>query len=192
MENNPLNMGKKEQVTVLVFAAMLAASVVPPSCAFAAQGGQIMQLVSSAFQPGAPIPARFTCDGQDLSPPLQWSGHPAQTKSFALIMDDPDAPGGTFVHWVLYNVPPVTLALPEAVPSKSSLGDGSRQGRNSFGKTGYGGPCPPSGTHRYFFRLYALNRELELAAGATREQLLSAMKGHVLAEAELMGRYARR
>jgi len=149
-------------------------------------------LTSSAFGSGAEIPQPYTCKGVDNSPALQWSGAPAKTASFALIMDDPDAPAGTWVHWVLWNLPAAAHSLPQAVPKQEQLGDGSRQGRNSFQKVGYNGPCPPGGqTHRYFFRVYALDTKLDLSAGASRDQLDAAMKGHVLAEAEYMGTFHR-
>jgi hypothetical protein len=150
------------------------------------------QLTSSAFQAGAAIPAKYTCDGADVSPPLAWTGAPSATKSFALICDDPDASVGTWIHWVLYNIPAASSGLPEAVAAEDELSDGSRHGRNSWGRIGYGGPCPPSGTHRYFFRLYALDTDLALAPGATKADVLRAMDGHVLASAELMGTYRRR
>lgn len=149
-------------------------------------------LSSSAFGSGTEIPQQYTCKGADGSPALDWSGIPAKTASFALIMDDPDAPGGTWVHWVLWNVPATTHSLPQDVPQQDQLSDGSRQGRNSFKKIGYNGPCPPGGqTHRYFFRLYALDSRLDLAAGASREQLDAALKGHVLGKAEYMGTFHR-
>ncbi len=150
------------------------------------------ELTSTAFGNGDPIPTKYTCDNQDISPPLQWSDPPEGTRSFALICDDPDAPVGTWVHWVLYNLPASTRDLPEAVPSDADLSDGGQHGQNSWRRPGYGGPCPPGGTHRYFFKLYALDAELELAAGASKEQLLAAMKGHVLASTETMGVYSRR
>jgi hypothetical protein len=149
------------------------------------------ELTSSAFAPGEPIPRRYTCDGEDISPPLGWGEPPAGTQSFALMCDDPDAPAGTWVHWVLYDLPAGARGLPEAVPPDAELADGGRHGENSWGRLGYGGPCPPSGTHRYFFRLYALDTALGLGAGASKEQLLQAMEGHVLAQAELMGTYTR-
>lgn len=149
-------------------------------------------LTSSAFAQGAMIPKEYTCDGKDISPPLSWGDPPEGTQSFALIMDDPDAPMGTWVHWVIYNIPATARALPEGVPPDADLSDGSRHGRNSWRRLGYGGPCPPSGTHRYFFKLYALNTVLPLASGATKEELLKAMEGHILTPAELMGRYSRR
>jgi Raf kinase inhibitor-like YbhB/YbcL family protein len=147
-----------------------------------------IELTSPAFAHGEAIPTLYSCDGDDISPPLQWQNVPAGTQSLALIMDDPDAPRGTWVHWVLYNMPPQTSELPENV----ALTAGSSQGTNSWNRLGYGGPCPPSGTHRYFFKLYALDSELDLAAGATKDQLLAAMEGHILAQGELMGTYARR
>ncbi len=149
------------------------------------------ELTSSAFQPQAPIPPKYTCQGEDVSPPLRWSDPPREAQSFALIMDDPDAPMGTWIHWVLYNLPADAHELPESVPPNADLPDSSRHGKNSWEHTGYGGPCPPSGTHRYFFKLYALDAMLDLAGGATKEQLLQAMEGHILAQTELMGRYSK-
>jgi len=148
-------------------------------------------LTSSAFAPGEPIPLRYTCDGDDVSPPLAWSDPPQGTQSFALIADDPDAPAGTWVHWVLYNLPAEARELPEAIPPDAELPDGSRHGNNSWRRPGYGGPCPPGGTHRYFFKLYALDTLLDLEAGASKDKLLQAMEGHILAQAELMGVYTR-
>jgi Raf kinase inhibitor-like YbhB/YbcL family protein len=150
-----------------------------------------MKLESTAFTANGMIPFLFTCDGQDISPELQWDAPPTGTQSLALIVDDPDAPSGIFVHWVLYDIPPETRQLPQSVTTTSTLPGGGTQGKNDFGKLGYGGPCPPSGIHRYFFKLYALDRELELKAGATKAQLEAAMDGHILAAAELIGRYAR-
>jgi Raf kinase inhibitor-like YbhB/YbcL family protein len=149
----------------------------------------IFELTSAAFAAGEPIPPKYTCDGDDVSPPLEWTEPPAGTQSFALICDDPDAPVGTWVHWVLYNLPAGVRALPEAVPAVADLPDGGRHGNNSWRRLGYGGPCPPSGTHRYFFKLYALDTALDLAAGASKKELLGTMEGHVLAQAELMGVY---
>jgi Raf kinase inhibitor-like YbhB/YbcL family protein len=148
-------------------------------------------IASSAFEHGDPIPTRFSCDGENASPPLSWGDPPEGTLSIALIMDDPDAPSGTFVHWVLYDVPAATRSLPTGVPTEDRLPDGGVQGRNGAGRTGYIGPCPPGGRHRYFFHLYALDSDLGLEPGVSKQQLLGQMDGHVLAEAELMGTYAR-
>lgn len=152
---------------------------------------KIMKLESTAFTENGMIPFLYTCDGQDISPPLSWDAPPTGTQSLALIVDDPDAPGQIFVHWVLYDVPPEIQQLPQAFASQDTLPDATTQGKNDFGKLGYGGPCPPSGIHRYFFKLYALDRELGLKSGATKAQLEAAMSGHILAAAELIGRYAR-
>lgn len=150
-------------------------------------------LSSSAFQDGAAVPRKYTGEGPDVSPPLQWSGVPPGTASLALICDDPDAPTARpWVHWVLYNLPATAGELTEGVPTKPVLPDGSLQGRNDFGKSGYGGPLPPPGKpHRYFFRLYALDVKLSLPAGATKAEVEAAMKGHVLAEGVLKGTYQR-
>ena len=149
-------------------------------------------LKSSAFAAGAGIPKKFTCQGFDASPALEWSGPPAKTAGYALIMDDPDAPVGTWVHWVFWNLPADTHSLGEDIAKHEQLEDGSRQGRNDFRKIGYNGPCPPPGkAHRYFFRLYALDAKLNLAPGATRQELDTAMKGHVLGEAEYLGTFRR-
>ena len=147
---------------------------------------------STAFEEGGAIPARYTCDGLDVSPPLQWSSVPDETRSLALISDDPDAPSGTFVHWVIYDLPPDTLRLPEDVPNQRTLPSKAAQGVNGAGSIGYMGPCPPSVSHRYFFKVYALDTELGLGGGATKEEALSAMEGHVLGEGQLMGTYRRR
>ncbi len=149
------------------------------------------ELSSTAFANGDPIPMKYTCDDQDISPPLKWRDPPEGTRSFALINDDPDAPVGTWVHWVLYNLTGSTLSLPEAVQSDADLPESGRHGQNSWGQPGYGGPCPPGGTHRYFFKLYALDAELDLAADASKEELLRAMEAHVLASTETMGVYSR-
>jgi Raf kinase inhibitor-like YbhB/YbcL family protein len=149
-------------------------------------------LTSPAFQPGAPIPGQYTGDGADESPPLRWSEVPQGTKSIALICDDPGAPGGTWVHWVLFDLPPETRELPEGVPATETLGNGTKQGKNDFGKIGYDGPAPPKGTpHHYLFKLYALEAAVNLSPGATKAQLEDAMKGHVLAGGQLVGTYQR-
>jgi Raf kinase inhibitor-like YbhB/YbcL family protein len=151
-----------------------------------------IKLTSTAFDEGGMIPAEYTCDGQNISPPLAWSGVPEGAKTLALIADDPDAPRGTWVHWVVYQIPATEKGLPENVPPRETLDNGARAGTNDFKKLGYGGPCPPSGTHRYFFKLYALDATLDLSSGATKDQLLKATEGHVVAEGQLMGRYQRR
>jgi len=150
-----------------------------------------MKLTSSAFGAGDMIPRRYTCDGDDLSPPLAWTGTPAGARALALICDDPDAPVGTWVHWVLFNLPPSLTQLPEGLPAAQTLENGAIHGTNSWKRVGYGGPCPPSGTHRYFFKLYALDAPLTLGSNATARDVQAAMKGHVLVEAQLMGRYRR-
>jgi Raf kinase inhibitor-like YbhB/YbcL family protein len=144
-----------------------------------------------SFQDTQMIPARFTCDGEDRSPDLSWSGAPPKTASFAILCDDPDAPGGDWVHWVLFDLPPTSSSLPEGTPSVERLDGGGTHGKNSWGKLGYRGPCPPRGVHRYFFRVLALDRRLELKPGATKADVLDAAEGHVLASAALMGRYKR-
>ena len=146
-------------------------------------------LTSTAFTQGKPIPAVYTCTSRDISLTLAWGDPPEGTQSLALIMDDPDAPVGTWVHWVIYNIPAAARRLPENIPPDATLADGSLQGKNSWGRPGYGGPCPPSGTHRYFFKLYALDTMLNLPSGASKQQLLQAMEGHILAQVELMGTY---
>jgi len=143
-----------------------------------------LQLTSPAFTEGGAIPAKFTCTGANVSPALAWSGAPDGVQTFTLIMDDPDAPRGTWVHWVVFDLPGDLSGLPEGVGQDVGI-----QGANSYGRTGYAGPCPPSGTHRYFFKLYALDTALSLRAGASKEDVLRAMDGHILAQAQLMGTY---
>lgn len=150
-----------------------------------------IQLISEAFSEGAMIPTRYTCDGEDVSPPLSWTELPPETGSFALICEDPDAPVGTWDHWVLFNIPASATGLPEAVSATATLDDGSVHGNNSWGRLGYGGPCPPGGTHRYIFSLFALDIKLDLKSGATKSGLLKAMEGHILARTRLMGKYRR-
>ena len=151
-----------------------------------ASGGAKMKITSSAFQEGGNIPSKFTCDGGDTTPPLQIAEVPSAAKSVALVVDDPDAPSGLFTHWMVWNISPQTSAIAEASAPKGI------HGTNDFGKSGYGGPCPPSGTHRYYFKIFALDRELDLPPGTKRSQLDAAMKGHVVAQGELMGRYSRK
>ncbi|MNK99002.1 putative kinase inhibitor protein [compost metagenome] len=147
-----------------------------------------MDLRSPAFENGEPIPPRYTCEGENLSPPLAWSGVPEKARAMALVLDDPDAPAKVWVHWVLYNLPPDAGMLPEGTQGLKAT---AREGRNDFGDLGYGGPCPPRGTHRYRFRLFALDEHLDVGEGCSKSELLTAMEGHVLAEAELTGTYAK-
>jgi Raf kinase inhibitor-like YbhB/YbcL family protein len=150
-----------------------------------------LKVTSSAFKDGGMIPPKYTCDGEDISPALEWPSVPEQTRSLVLIADDPDAPRGTFVHWVLYNLPADTRKLPDSVKPEETLANSARQGTNDFGETGYNGPCPPGGTHRYFFKLYALDAPVNLPPGARKADLLQAMRGHILAEGQLVGKYKR-
>lgn len=152
-----------------------------------------LELSSDAFSNGQSIPAKYSCTGRNISPALLWSEPPAGTQSFALIVDDPDAPMGTWVHWVLFNIPADRRNLEESLPvtGKNTDPEAIFVGRNSSGKIGYDGPCPPSGTHRYFFRLYALDTVISLLPGATKEQVLREMEGHILAQAELMGTFSK-
>jgi Raf kinase inhibitor-like YbhB/YbcL family protein len=152
----------------------------------------VIQVRSAAFEDAGMIPQEYTCDGENISPPLSWESVPAGSRSIALIVDDPDAPSGTFVHWVLYDLPADARELPENLPAEETLSNGARQGANDFGEIGYGGPCPPSGTHRYFFKIYALDAETGLSPGQTKAQLLRAMEGHILAQGQIVGKYHRR
>jgi Raf kinase inhibitor-like YbhB/YbcL family protein len=152
-----------------------------------------MQLTSAAFQEGAEIPSYYTNDGENASPELSWKDAPAKTKSFALVVHDPDAPRpGGFTHWVVYNISPQTGHIEEHVPSEQQIAGLGVHGKNDAGKLGYIGPAPPSGTHRYFFRLFALDTPLDIPPGATHKELSAAMKGHILAQAELMGTYEKK
>jgi Raf kinase inhibitor-like YbhB/YbcL family protein len=169
------------QTAIAAVLAILFATI----ASFGAGGGSI-KITSSAFQQGGTIPAKFSCDGPDTSPPLQISGVPSGAKSLALIVDDPDAPGGVFTHWIVWNISPQTTAIPEGSAAKGT------QGTNDFGKSGYGGPCPPSGAHRYVFKVFVLDRQLDLPAGAKRAQLDAAIKGHVIAQGEVTARYSRK
>jgi hypothetical protein len=170
-------MAQKSWLLMTVFFALLS-----PVC-LAQQGGP-MKLSSPAFRHNASIPARFTCEGKDVNPALAIEGIPAQAKSLALIVDDPDAPMGTWVHWVVFDIPPVNAINEHSVPG--------RQGNNDFGRLAYGGPCPPSGTHRYVFKLYALDAMLGLEEGISKARLEEAMQGHILAQTELIGLYRRK
>jgi Raf kinase inhibitor-like YbhB/YbcL family protein len=170
---------------VVFFAIIFATS------SFSEVKGGTMELTSLVFSEGAMIPGKYTCDGADVSPPLKWGALPAGTKSLALICDDPDAPVGTWVHWVYYDIPADTEGLPENVAPDEHPADGGIQGINDFRKIGYGGPCPPGGTHRYYFKLYALDTLLNLSSGATKKEVLKAMENHIMGQAQLMGKYRR-
>jgi Raf kinase inhibitor-like YbhB/YbcL family protein len=190
-------------LTVLVLLLLLLCSCRSEKGSGPAAGGNVgpspevkgragaIKLRSGAFGDGGMIPAKYSCDGANVSPPLSWEGVPEGAKSLALVSEDPDAPNGVWVHWVVFNLPVGAGGLPEGVKASSEMAEGGLQGMNDFRKAGYGGPCPPSGVHRYFFRLYALDQLLPLGAGATKEQLMKAMEGHVLAQGELMGKYGR-
>src|SRR5437867_5061307 len=163
---------------MLPFGPMIAAVML------ASPAGDPFTLKSAAFAPGGAVPSVHTCDGADTSPPLEWSGVPAGTRSFALVVHDPDAPAGDWLHWVAWNIPAASRALPAGVAAKETLPDGTAQGRNDFGNQGYGGPCPPGGTHRYVFSLRALDTTLTLPATASRDPLAQAITGHVVATGE--------
>ena len=163
-----------------------ASAILLAAMASFAAGGAKMKITSSAFQQGGNIPSKFSCDGANTSPPLQISDVPSGAKSLVLVVDDPDAPSGLFTHWAIWNISPQTSTIAEGSTPKGV------QGTNDFGRSGYGGPCPPSGTHRYYFKIFALDRELDLSSSAKRSQLDAAMKGRVIAQGELMGRYARK
>jgi len=176
-------------LAVLLLSAMFDASVASRA---EAKPAQKFVVTSSAFQPGADIPRKYTCDAEDVSPPLHWENIPAGTKAFAIIVDDPDAPGGTWVHWVIYDLPAETKELAENVAKTEVLASGAKQGVNDFRKVGYSGPCPPGGSaHRYYFKLYALDAVTNLKPRATKQQSLDALMPHLLGEADLIGRYKR-
>ena len=151
-----------------------------------------IKVESSAFEEGAMIPARYTCDGANVSPPLQWGSIPAGTKSIAVISDDPDAPMGDWVHWVIFNIPADVNELEDDIPPDEVLSNGAIQGTTDFGRVGYGGPCPPSGTHRYYFKIYALDTTLDLTSSTDKAKLLDAMEGHIIGRGQLMGKYKRK
>src|SRR5262245_47479203 len=183
---------------LLLFCTNLALAILVAACSHVDNRSTSMEektvmtirVISSAFAEGQPIPAKYACDGEDISPPLNWSNIPPGTKSLALICDDPDAPVGTWVHWVLYDLPATVAELPERVPTTETISNGAKQGINDFKRIGYGGPCPPRGaTHRYFFKFYALDAEMQLKTKATKKELVRAMEGHILAEGQLMGTY---
>ncbi len=185
-----------------VFALTLLASLALPGCTTGPQplppqppstpspGNKAeIKVVSVAFKEGQPIPRQYTCDGVNISPPLEWSGVPKTARTIAIIADDPDAPSGTWVHWVLYNLPAENIGFVENLPATENLKAGGFQGKNDFGKIGYGGPCPPSGSHRYVFKVYAVDAELTLKAGATKAEVEKAMEGHVTAQGQLIWTY---
>jgi Raf kinase inhibitor-like YbhB/YbcL family protein len=182
-------------IRIFFAAALLAVFLPADNAEDASTPGVIMkiQLTTTAFAGGQPIPSRHAFDDKDVSPALQWSGVPPAARSLALVCDDPDAPTGDWAHWVLYDLPPATAGLAEGVPKTPELADGAKQGMNDFKLIGYGGPCPPPGKpHRYYFKLYALDTKPGLNAGLTKNDLLKEMKGHILAEGELMGTYQRK
>ena len=159
------------------------------SCDSKTKQGAIIKLNSLAFSDGDIIPDKFTCDGADISPPLEWGLVPENAKSIALICDDPDALMGTWAHWVYFDIPASMKSLPENITPEENPVNGGKQGTNDFGRIGYGGPCPPGGTHRYYFKIYALDTILHLPAGIDKKQLLKTMKGHIIGQAQLMGKY---
>jgi Raf kinase inhibitor-like YbhB/YbcL family protein len=188
--NNPFRV--LALVTVLCLVAMLLVGCGDGEQPLVEEGEMALSVTSTAFQEDGQIPDKYTCKGQDISPPLAWSEPPEGTQSLALIMDDPDAPGGVFTHWVMFNIPSDSRGLPEAVPTQDKLPSGALQGKNGFGRIGYGGPCPPSGSpHRYQFTLYALKQPLGLEAGASKKQILETMQGQILARGQLTGTYQR-
>jgi Raf kinase inhibitor-like YbhB/YbcL family protein len=188
---------KRLSLLPLLFALLVGCTGTPEPATPAApadavsEGGATMRLISTAFPEGALIPAQYTCAGEDFSPPLAWSDIPAGAKTLALIADDPDAPVGTWVHWVVFNLPVTAAGLPLGIKDETQLAGGGTQGTNSWRRIGYGGPCPPGGTHRYFFKLYALDTTLSLDNRATAKDLQAAMKGHILTQTQLMGRFKR-
>jgi Raf kinase inhibitor-like YbhB/YbcL family protein len=179
-------------IVVLLFSCGKGSQNAPAGTKHGRGVGMAIELTSAALGKGGAIASRYTCDGAGVSPPLSWDSVPNETQSLALSVNDPDAPGGTFVHWVIYDLPPETRRLPEDVPNRRTLSSGAEQGLNGAGTIGYTGPCPPSGTHRYIIEIYALERKLDLGGGATAQRLSDAMDGHVLAEGRLMGTYRRR
>lgn len=179
-------------ITVIPFIAMILSQISTTDAQM--KGGTAMKIMvlSTSFRDGEMIPKKYTCDGEDMSSPLSWSGIPEGTKSIAIVSDDRDAPAGTWVHWVAYNIPPEYKGIPENLAKEANIPGGGMHGVTDFRKVGYGVPCPPKGTHRYFFKVYALDTVLsELRPGATKQRLLMAMEGHILAEGELVGKYRR-
>jgi Raf kinase inhibitor-like YbhB/YbcL family protein len=184
-------------VAVIVLSACAATGTTPMGAPAAAaptpvnNGGTTMQVTSPAFKEGETIPKQYTCDGANISPALAWTGVPATAKTLALIVEDPDAPSGTWIHWVLFNISTSETGLAENILADKTLPKGALSGTSSFKKLGYGGPCPPSGTHRYYFKLYAIDGALSLANNATAQDVEAAMAGHVVGQGQLMGRYKR-
>jgi len=185
-------MRERTVILLLLAAVLFGCEARKPTEATKEKGKKMeIKVTSSAFEEGEMIPAEYTADGRNISPPLEWSPGPEGTKSIALINDDPDAPMGTWVHWVVYNIPPDVTSLEENVLPEETLPNGAVHGTTDFGRIGYGGPAPPSGTHRYFFKVYVLDTMLDLPTGATKGQVEEAMNGHILAEGRLMGKYSR-
>lgn len=179
-------------LTLLTIITAGAVSCAPTEPTLPDEGEMTLSLSSPIFQEGEDIPIEYTCDGQDISPPLTWGEPPTETQAFALIMDDPDAPGGVFTHWLVFNLPADSRELAEAVPPDNELASGALQGKNDFDKIGYGGPCPPPGpAHHYRFTIYTLDQPLDLMAGASRTQVINAIMGHILARGQLIGMYQR-
>lgn len=182
-----------KNILILIFITLFMLLNMLPT--HAAKQGKVkikIKVSSTAFKNGGFLPVQYTCDGNNISPPLNFSSIPEDTQSLALILEDPDAPGGTFTHWIIYNLPGNTTNLTENIPTDDTLENGAEQGVNDFGQIGYGSPCPPPGLpHRYIFKLYALNVKLDLSLGATKKQLLGVMKGHILQEGKLIGHYKR-
>jgi Raf kinase inhibitor-like YbhB/YbcL family protein len=193
-----LSIAIRQRLWLMCVCFLLSMSILGVGCSPAAtpalQGGKVavLQVSSTAFDEGAAIPGRYTCDGDGLSPPISWSGAPEGVESLALIVDDPDAPVGVWVHWTVYDIPASRYGLPEGVAKDQILDGIGMQGVSGFGEIGYGGPCPPPGDpHRYFFKLYALDTRLDLKPGASKADVEKAMQGHILAEGQLMGIYGR-
>ena len=186
-------LSKRAAVTAFCFVGFVLGLTVVNYAVGEGTGKDKMQLTSSAFTEGAAIPAKHTCDAKNVSPALKWTGVPAGARSLALIADDPDAPSGTWVHWILYDLAPTVSELPEDVPKSKSIAGGAKQGLNDFQQLGYGGPCPPRGKpHRYFFKLYALDAQLDLKPGLTKKEVERGMEKHIVAQAQLMGTYQRK
>jgi Raf kinase inhibitor-like YbhB/YbcL family protein len=182
---------KPVSVTSIMIISLLAACMLRDTAIAASKGGTVMELKSTAFTMGGMIPQKYSCEGENVSPPLMWKGVPEGTRSIALITDDPDAPMGTWVHWVYYDIPPTAHGLGEKIPQERKPSVGGTQGMNDSHHLGYDGPCPPSGTHRYYFKVYALDASLNLPPGASKKDVLKAMDGHVLGESVLMGKFKR-